>query len=103
MQNYSEFKVMNCSVKVIFNNTGDFSIRPMTITSAYSDNIIIHPKIEYDKLNALDTVTHNGTDKTWYKAWNTSASLKKQGISWCSTSEWIDGKFLDPAFKLYAG
>lgn len=56
MEMFTEFKVEACQVKVIFNHTGNFDMRPMTICSAYSPNYLIHPMLEYEKLNAMETV-----------------------------------------------
>ena len=56
MEMYTEFKITRFNHKVIFNHTGNFDMRPMTITSAYSPNAIIHPRLEYEKMNAMSTV-----------------------------------------------
>lgn len=93
MEMFTEFKIVGCKIKVIFNHTGSFDIRPMTITSAYSPNYIIHPRLEYEKLNAMDTVKHSGTDKTFVAYYRTAFALKKLGIDFCPTNEWLDGRF----------
>ena len=93
MEMYTEFRVQKLKHTVIFNHTGNFDMRPMTIASAYSPNYIIHPTLEYEKINAMTTVSHKGTDKTWTKTISTGSALSALGISWCPTSEWLEGKF----------
>lgn len=100
MEMYTEFKVESLTAKIIFNHTGNFDMRPMTICSAYSPNYLIHPMIEYTKLNAMTTVEHAGTDRTWYKKIYTASALKALGIQWCASAEWLKGDFARPA-RLY--
>lgn len=100
MEMYTEFRVQNFKHQVIFNHTGNFDMRPMTIASAYSPNYIIHPRLEYEKLNAMTTVRHQGTDRTWSKSIDTASALAALGIAWCPTSEWLEGRF-NAATPLY--
>lgn len=88
---FTEFKVIAVKHQFIFNHTGAFDIRPMTITSAYSPNAIIHPMIDYDKINAMNTVRHQGTDTTFSTTIKTAKALKGLGIEWCGSEEWLTG------------
>lgn len=86
---------------MVFNHTGNFDIRPMSLCTAYSDNTIIHPALTFEKLNAMDTVRHMGTDRTYRRFIKTDASLRKLGIEWCGTEEWLADRFSVSAQKTY--
>jgi len=101
MDMFTEFKVIAAKHQFIFNHTGNFDIRPMTITTAYSPNALIHPMIDYTKINAMNTVRHAGTDNTFSTTIYTAKALKGLGIEWCGTQEWLDGKFGTGTDKLY--
>lgn len=73
----------------------------MALCTAYSDNTIIHPALTFDKLNAMDTVRHMGTDRTYRRFIKTDAALRKLGIEWCGTEEWLLGRFAVSAQKTY--
>lgn len=87
---------------MIFNHTGNFDIRPIAMSTAYSDNVIIHPLIDFTKINAMDSVRHMGTDRTYTTFIKTDAALKKLGIEWCGTEEWVTGRF-SAATPTYGG
>lgn len=101
MRLYTHFKVTGCQVKLIFNHTGNFDIRPIAVSTCYSDNTIIHPNLDFEKLNAMDTARHYGTDQVLTKFYGTEAALKKLGIEWCGTEEWLTDKFRGVAQKTY--
>ena len=101
MNSYTEFKVVATKVQVIFNNTGNFDIRPIECITCYSPNLIIHPSIEHDKINAMNTVRHHGTERPLVSYVNNERALKALVIEWCDTKEVLDGKFMDGVSKLY--
>lgn len=73
----------------------------MALCTAYSDNTIIHPALPFEKLNAMDTVRHYGTDRTFRRFIKTDSALRKLGIEWCGTEEWLAEKFINSAQKTY--
>lgn len=95
MQQYQFFKVTGVSYKLFFPEGTTPSATPVQWALAYSANNVLNPALTFGPYQSMATYQTSSCTarKPIQRYFSTASTLKRLGIEWCDTNEFLAGKF----------
>ncbi len=101
---YQFFRIRGCAIKMFFPMPTDVDSSPVQWTCAYSQSDVMLATLPPERVQTLATYQTGSCNqnKPISRYYNTATTLRRFGIQYCDTSEFVDGNFgVAPPVPLY--